>query len=275
VELPLTRTDSWRVVREVAESCAKHRLSTHASAIAFRILVSLAPLVLLVLALLGSFGLRDVWNDSMAPAVKQRVTEPVFAAIDFSVQRILSSGTAGLIAFASLLLLWELSRAVRSLMIALNEIHDIDERRSFRELLATTLALAFVIGLCLLGSTCAIVVLPRLADGIVRAVLTAAAYAIAVVLLGLIVALLVRYGPAEHPSPRWASVGSALVVAAWLVTSALFGWWAGSVANYKSAVGSLTVFLVLSAYTFASAAVFLIGVEVDERARTGKPAPRQ
>jgi hypothetical protein len=39
----------------------------------------------------------------------------------------------------------------------------------------------------------------------------------AVVLLCLVVALLVRVGPAEHPQPRWASAGS---LAAWVFVTA-------------------------------------------------------
>jgi membrane protein len=263
------RTEVGRVARDVAAAWGKHRLSTHAAAIAFRILVSLVPVVLLALAMLGVLGLGDVWTDSLAPAVHDRVTQPVYDAIDVSVQKILSDGSIGLIAFASLLLLWELARAVRAVTIALNEIHDVEERRSRTQVLVTTVALAVATGLCLVASTLAIVVLPRLADGVERLGLTIAAYAIAIVLLGLVVALLVRYAPAEHPSPEWASVGGALVVVSWLAASAAFGWWAGSVASYESATGTLTFFLVLTAYTFTSAAIFLIGVEVDERVRTG------
>jgi membrane protein len=268
MELHVPRSGRLRAVLEVAEACGEHRLATHAAAIAFRILVSLVPLALLGLALLGALGLEDVWTDSIAPAVQDRVTQPVFAALDYSVQRIMSSNTAGVIAFASLLLLWELSRGVRSVMVALNEIHDVEERRSWAELLRTTLWLAVATGLGVMAALVAVIVLPRLADGLLRAALTLAAYAVAVALLGVVIALLVRYAPAEQPSPEWASVGSALVVTAWLGASAVFGWWAGSVASYKTAVGSLTVFLVLTAYTFASAAIFLVGVEVDERART-------
>ena len=266
------RTEVGRVVRDVAAAWGRHRLSTHAAAIAFRILVSLVPVALLALAMLGVLGLGDVWSDSIAPAVHDRVTQPVFDAIDYSVRKILSDGSIGLIAFASLLLLWELARAVRAVTVALNEIHDVEEGRSRARVAATTLALAVATGVCLVASTLAIVVLPRLADGAERVGLTIAAYAIAIVLLGLVVALLVRYAPAEHPSPEWASVGGALVVASWLGASALFGWWAGSVASYKSATGTLTFFLVLTAYAFTSAAIFLIGVEVDERVRTGEGA---
>jgi membrane protein len=263
------RTDVFRVVRDVAAAWGRHRLSSHAAAIAFRILVSLVPVVLLALGMLGALGLKDVWTDTLAPGLQDRVTPPVYAAIDYSVERILSDGSVGLIAFASALLLWELLRAVRAVTIALNEIHDVDDERPRSRIFVTTLALAVATGVCLVASALAIVVLPRLADGVVRLALTLLAYAIAVVLLGLVVALLVRYAPAEHPSPEWASAGGALVVVSWLVASGLFGWWAGSVASYRSAIGTLTFFLVLSAYAFTSAAIFLIGVELDERIRTG------
>lgn len=41
-------------------------------------------------------------------------------------------------------------------------------------------------------------------------------------------------------------------------------------ANFKTAVGSLTVFLVLTAYVFTSAAIFLLGVQFDELLRKGR-----
>jgi hypothetical protein len=37
--------------------------------------------------------------------------------------------------------------------------------------------------------------------------------------------------------------------------------------HFKTAIGSLTVFLVLTAYVFTSAAIFLVGVQLDELLR--------
>jgi membrane protein len=268
MELQLARSDRLRALRELGQAFVDHRLSTHAAAIAFRLLVSLVPLVLLGLGLLGALGLEDVWTDSIAPEIQERATAPVFTAIDFSVDRIFASSSAGLIAFASLLLLWELSRAVRVIMVAFNEIHEVEEHRSWRRLLAATVGLAIAIGLALVASMLVVTVVPRLVeDGLVHAALTVAAWAVAVLLLGLAVGLLVRYAPAERPQPRWATIGSALIVGTWVVTSLLFGWYAGSVANYESAVGTLLVFLFLTAYVLASSAILLLGVLVDERAR--------
>jgi len=47
----------------------------------------------------------------------------------------------------------------------------------------------------------------------------------------------------------------------------LFRTWATEVADYKSATGSLTAFLLLTAYVLVSSTIFLIGAQVDELAR--------
>ena len=260
--------------RPVARAFAEHDLVTHASAIAFRVLIALVPLTLLGLGLLGALGLEDVWSDSIAPAIQERVTAPVFTAIDFSVDKIFASSTAGLIAFAALLLLWDLTWAVRAVMRALNEVHGVEDGRSFRRRVGVAVALALVTGLALVASILAVIVLPRLAsDGVVQALVTVVAWLVAASLLGLVVGLLVRYAPAEQPSASWASAGSLLIVGAWIAASLLFGWWAGSVANYKTATGTLAMFLALTAYVLVSSAVLLVGVEVDELARKESEEP--
>jgi membrane protein len=243
-----------------------------AAAIAFRVLVSLVPLVLLGLGLLGALGLEDVWTERLAPAVQERVSSPVFFGIDYTVEQIFASSTLGLIAFASLLLLWEVSRGVRAISVVLNEIHEVEESRSVRRLLVTTVALAVAICVALVASILLVSALPRLASGAAELALELAGWGAAIVLLGVVAGLLVRYAPAEQPDARWASIGSALVVGTWVIATLLFAWYAGSVANYKTAVGSLTVFLVLTAYTLVSASILLVGVLVDEQARVRRSA---
>ncbi len=83
----------------------------------------------------------------------------------------------------------------------------------------------------------------------------------------LVTGLLVRYGPVEPRPKKWASTGAVLVVATWIVTSIVFRWYVSSIANFKSAIGQLTVFLVLMVYAYASSIVFLVGVQLDELLR--------
>jgi uncharacterized BrkB/YihY/UPF0761 family membrane protein len=58
-----------------------------------------------------------------------------------------------------------------------------------------------------------------------------------------------------------------LVISTWIVTTLAFRWYVASVANLRTAVGQLTVFLVLMAYVYASSIVLIVGVQLDELLR--------
>jgi membrane protein len=257
----------WELTRLVADEFRRRDLLTYASAIAFRGLVALVPLTLLGLGLLGALGFQDVWRETIAPALEGRLTTPVYEGIDHSVERILSSGTAGLIAFAAALLLWDLCWAVGAVMSALNRIHDVEERRSARRRLLVRVWLAAAVGVCVIGAPLAVLAAPKLADGALDVVIGIGRWVVAVTLLGLAVGLLFRFAPAERPQAKWASAGSVLVIASWIVASLLFRLYVTSVADFETAIGSLTVFLVLTAYVFTSAAIFIVGAQLDELLR--------
>jgi membrane protein len=252
----------------------EHRLTIYASAIAFRAVISLIPLLLLGLGLLGALGLKDTWSDSIAPAIKPRVTQPVFVAIDYSAEKILSSSTASLITFAAALVIWDLAIGVWAIMDALNRIHDVEESRSLRRRLITAGGLAVSVGSCVVGAILVLTVAPR-AGGSLHVLLGVGRWLVAPLLLVLAVGLLVRLAPAEQPEARWASAGSIVVILVWIGASLLFKLWITSVASFKSPQGSLTGLLILTSYTFVSAAIFLIGAELDEllRKQTGGEVP--
>lgn len=268
-----TRADSIRksnlraTAQDVAECFAEHGLLTYASAIAFRTLVALVPLTLLGLALLGVFGLEDVWKDTIAPALKGHLTQPVFNGIDFTATQIFTTDTWSLIALSIALVIWDMTWAVNVVTQALNRIHDVEERRSKPRRAAVAAGLGLAVVLCLIAAVLVQSVAPSVTDGALDTLLSILRWPVAILFLWVAVTLLFRYAPAEKPDFRWASGGSFLVIGTWLVASALFRAWATEVADFKSATGSLTVFLLLTAYVLASSTIFLIGAQLDELAR--------
>ena len=253
--------------RGLAECFSEHALLTYASAISFRALIALVPLVLLGLALLGVFGLEDVWTDTIAPALKDHLTRPVFNGIDFTAERIFTSDKASLVALATALVVWDMTWAVNGVMQALNRIHGVEERRSTLRRISVATGLGIAVVACLIAAVLVQAVAPSLTDGALDTVLSIVRWPIAILFLWAAVTLLFRYAPAEKPEMRWASGGSLLVIASWLIASGLFREWVTQVADFKSATGSLTVFLLLTSYVMVSASIFLIGAEVDEQAR--------
>lgn len=248
---------------EVAQAFRRHGVGVHATAIAFRVLVSLVPLTLLAIGLLGAAGLEDLWTDTVFPALRARLSAPVAGAVDYVARDIFRTGGPWLIVFSSALFVYDTALGVRMVQRTLNTIHDTGERRGRLRAALVTVGLAVGCDVLFLAAFGVVIVVGRV-DGWPLAV---ARWPAAVGLVGLGVALLLRYAPAERPEPRWASAGSALIVGGWLLASVLFGVWVTQVADYKSAIGNLTAFLVLTAYTLAVSFVFVAGAELDEVVR--------
>jgi membrane protein len=261
------RRQARRLASELKDAVARHRLLTFASAVSFRALVALVPLILLGLGVLGALGQASVWGNSIAPAIRHHVTPPVFHGIDFSVQRIFASDKGSLITVATALVLWHMTAAVGTVMETLNQIHDVEDERPWWRKLVVSLALAVAIVLCLIAAVLVVSVAPKVGSGALHFVLGVGRWLVAAVLLGVAIGALVRYAPAEHPRPRWASAGSIAIVGAWIVLSLVFRVWVSDVSNFKTGIGFLTGFLVLGAYIYLSVLVFVLGVQLDELLR--------
>jgi membrane protein len=176
----------------------------------------------------------------------------------------MSTGTAPLIVFASALVLWDMSLALAAIVEALNRIHDVEERRSRPRLLATVAGLATLTAVCLIGSLLIVTVAPRVQGHVIHFVFGVGRWLVGAFLLMVVVGAVMRFGPAERPDKRWASAGSLLVILVWIAASLLFKLWATDIADFKTAVGSLTVLLFLSWYVFVSSAILLVGAQLDE-----------
>ncbi|HZC74648.1 MAG TPA: YhjD/YihY/BrkB family envelope integrity protein, partial [Gaiellaceae bacterium] len=86
--------------------------------------------------------------------------------------------------------------------------------------------------------------------------------------------LIVRWAPAQHRRVRWASLGSVLVVVGWIGETLIFGAYVRSVANFRTPVGSLEVFIFLATYFYIAAIVLLVAMELDELVRADMQRPR-
>jgi membrane protein len=246
----------------------RHLLLDHASAIAFNVLKAIVPLTLLGIAVLGAVGQEQVWTKTLYPALKPQVEPATAHAINVAVEKIFSTDSAGLIAFASLLVVWYVSGSVRAVMGSLNDIYETKEDRPFTRRYPISFALALGIAICLVGSIVVVAVGPAVArHGAAGVVVSIGRWLVAIALLSLAVGLLVQFAPAKRHAKRWASAGSVVVILAWIAATLIFEQFVVHVANFKTAVGSLTVFLVLIGYVYTSSIIFLVGVELDELLR--------
>lgn len=245
----------------------EHDLLTYASAIAFQALVAFVALVLLGLAVLGDIGRTDVWDTKIGPQVQPKVLEPVYAGLDATVQKIFSSSSIGLIVFAAILTVWEMSGVVRAIMGAIARIYDTEDDRSWKVRIPISIGISFVLTASIVGA----ILLATAAGGAVHGAWGVPygilRWLLAVFLIGLGFGVLVRFAPVEPRTTRWVSGGAALLVIAWVIESLLFALYLHHVADYKTAAGSLLGVYLLTTFLYISSIILLVGIEVDELLR--------
>lgn len=182
------------------------------------------------------------------------------------------SGTIMIVA-GTLLAVWSLTSAMKTLMWALNAAHDRRERRGFVRTRMAALAmlacagLAFVLafGLLVLGPQAS-----RWAGSALdqRSVVSWVWWTVEwpVLVAALLVAFggIYRYGP-DLDSPRWrvASPGAVTALAVWLAASGGFAWYVSNFGSYNKTWGSLATVIVMLTWLWLSSLALLVGAEID------------
>jgi membrane protein len=270
-----------RSVRKFVE----HRMSTYASALAYRALFGLFPFVLIVVVLVGVLGLPDFIDRAFEQAHSQaqqhvpRQLEPVvqqgreqIQPLERMIEQAEKRAGGELLLFGVGLALWSTSALARTLTEALNAAYETVETRpgwkrfalswAFGPVLALTVILA--VGLMLVG--------PRLIEGIAELVGLDELFVllwgwlrfpVALSLLAVVLSLVYRYGPDARLRFRSVSLGAALSVVFWAISSVGFSFYLANFANYGVTYGSLGAAVGLLFYMYLSASVVLLGAEVN------------
>jgi membrane protein len=255
---------------DVIRSFQRNGLANFASAIAFRVVLALVPFLLFLLALIGFLDLEEIWRSDIAPELKKNVSEAAYRLINDTVDQVLSQRQVWWLTAGLVLTLWELSSATRVAMTAMDRIYGYHRRRSLLELLPRSVALGAVMGACAVAAI-AVVRFGPLLTGDVGGALALLSFLVrwllAAALLAIGVGLLVRFGSATRQPVPWVSLGTGLVLAAWILTSIAFGLYATYIASYGSVFGHLATFYVLLIYVYLIANAFLVGIQLDAGAR--------
>ena len=257
------------IVRLWVDLFDRHELLTSAAAIALQGFVAMVALGLLAIAVLGETGHETVWTNQIAPQIQPKVLPLVFDGITETVNKVFSSSSIGLIVFASVLAIWEVSGAVRACMSALSKVAGTKDDRPWYLRFPLSIGIAVVVTAALLGAAFLTLGLKHAVHGGWGIPFTLVRWLGTVALLTFAFGVLVRFAPAERRTKTWASGGALLVVVLWIAQSLLFGLYVRDVASYKSAVGSLTSVYLFTTYLYVGAIVLLVGIELDEQLHEG------
>ncbi|MHC8338010.1 MULTISPECIES: YihY/virulence factor BrkB family protein [unclassified Pseudomonas] len=257
------------MVRTITEF-VDDEMSTYASALAYQMLFSLFPFILFLIALIGFLHLPDFfsWLRLQSELVlPPQALEQVNPVIDQ-----LQQSKGGLLSVGIVIALWTASAGVRLMMSAMNAAYDVVEGRPAWK--RFPLSIFYTIGIAgmLLIAAALMVLGPQVMGWIASQVgledfivtlWTIVRWPVVVILLMMAVALIYYVMPDVKQEFRFITPGSVLAVVVWIIASLGFGLYVKEFANYNAMYGSIGAIIVLLLYFYISAAVLLLGAEMN------------
>jgi membrane protein len=241
-----------------------------AAALTYYAVLSIFPGLLVLVSILG---LANRAGD--ITALTQLVPGPSGQLVDESVKQLRGAGAAVSVvtAIGVVVAFWSASGYISAFMRAINNIYDVPEGRPKWKTVPLRLALTAAVGVLLIAIMFIIVFTGGLAQrfgsflGLGSVAITVWSYVkwpVLVVLVALLFAVLYRAAPnVRQGGFRWITPGSGLAVIAWILLSALFAVYVGTVASYNRTYGTLSGAIVFLIWLWLSNIAILVGAEFD------------
>ena len=260
-----------RVSKRSIRSFLKHDMPTYAAALAYRALFMLFPFLAFLVVLLGFLGIIPffAW---LTDQIRSALQEQYAGEVERLIRQSMYQAQGELLSSVSIIALWSVSSGVRSLTKALNVVYGARESRSAWK--RVVLQLLFALGLAVMIIVAATLLLigPRVVEWIVGLVGLDEVFVslwvwlrlpVALVLLMLTVSTVYWVIPSVDQPFRLITPGAALAVIVWTIASLAFSYYVSNFANYSVIYGSLGAAAALLLYFYISAAVLLLGAELN------------
>jgi membrane protein len=262
-----------------------HPMATYAAALAYRGLFSLIPFLLILVVLVGALGVPDFFDrlieqissepaqqvpPQLEPVVEQgkEQIQPLTGMIEEAQQQAGSELLFLVIALA----LWSVSSLARTLIEAFNAAYEVIETRRWWKGLLLSVAFGPVLALMAIVAIGLMLIGPEVAGRMAEVAGLGDLFVslwgwlrlpVALVLLGVVLAVVYYYGPDTKQRFRSVSLGAVFAVVLWAITSVGFSFYLAYFADYGAVYGSLGAAVGLLFYFYLSASVVLLGTELN------------
>jgi membrane protein len=272
---------SWsQVLKRTVSQFTEDQLSTWAAALTYYAVLSIFPMLLALVSLLGVIG----------PSATQPLIDNLASVAPGPAKDILTSSLKGLEAAkgASTLALivglaaaiWSASGYIGAFMDAANAVWDAPEGRPIWKRIPLRLAVTVVLLILLVASALAVVLTGPLARSVGNlvglgstfvTVWGIAKWPVLVLVVSFMISLLYWAGPnVKQPGFPWITPGGLLAVVLWIVASLLFALYVANFASYNKTYGSLGGVIVFLVWLWITNLIILLGAEFNselERSR--------
>jgi len=283
---------SWAgVLKRTVSEFKEDKLTVWAAALTYYGILSIFPLLLVLVSLLGLVGQSA--TQPLIDNAGKLAPGPAKDIITSAIQNLQQSkGAAGILFFVGLAgALWSASGYIAAFMQASNAIWDVEEGRPIWKTIPLRLAITLFTVVLLAVMALAVVLTGPIAKqvgsiiGLGDTAVTVwdiAKWPVLILIVSFLFAFLYWASPnVRHPKFRWVSPGGLLAVLLWIVASAAFAFYVANFGSYNKTYGALGGVIIFLVWLWITNVVILLGAEFNaeiERGRqiqAGRPAEKE
>ena len=257
----------WRVLRSTFED----RVLATAGSVAFFTLLAVFPGLATIISLYGLFADPTTISShlrllaGMVPAGALDLLAEHMTRIAEKPKETLGAAFA----IGLLVAFWSASSGIAALFDALNVVYKEREKRSLLRFYGTTCLFTFAMIGFAVAAIGAVVLVPLVVSFVgletfAERLLTIVRWPILLVVSGVILAPMYRYGPSRRAAKWvWVKWGSAVAAALWVAASMLFSRYVAEFGSYDRTYGSLGAGVGFMVWIWLSVVIVLIGAELN------------
>lgn len=269
------RGSMLETLKRTGQEFMEDELMDRAAALTYYGLLSLFPMLIALVSLIGLFADPEATTEKLTEIVSN--LGPDTAADTFSgpVENLTANrGASGFTFFVGLFgSIWAASGYIGAFGRAANVIYETREGRPFWKLkpaqLLITVAMIVILALLAIGLVLTGPVVQAVAEsfGVGSTAVDVWGFAkwpVMILLVMLMFAVLFHFSPNVNPGRfRWLTPGAGVALAVWVIASAGFAFYVGNFGAYNETYGSLGGFVVLLVWFWISNLAVLFGLELN------------
>ena len=264
----------WQILKRTVKEFQDDNLTDWAAALTYYGLMSLFPMLVALVAVLGVVGqessvvaLLDSFKEAGLASIADAIEEPLLGVVNSK------AGAGALLSIGLAASLWSASGYLGAFMRAANAIYEVQEGRPFWKLrplqVGLTMLAVLLLSLVAVGLVVSGPVAEAIGDAIGFGDTAVTVWGIVkwplmlLIVMSVIDALYYIAPNVRQPKFRWVSPGGILAVGLWVVASFGFAFYVANFGSYNETYGTLGGIITFLVWMWISNLALLLGAEFD------------
>ncbi len=267
----LINKDSLKnLIKELPKRFSRDNISQTGGQLAYFFLLSVFPFLIFLNALLGFLNISV---DSIMKEISNIAPSEIMVLLKGYLESVVQTRNTSLLSIGLLASLFSASKAVDSLIIALNAAYSVENKRNFLTKKAVSIFFTFILGFAIvislllpaLGKNIAFFIAEFIGiSNILVLVWVYIRWIIVFFILFITIALLYHIVPCVNQPFKNSLPGTFFAVTSWLFVSYAFGIYVNNFANYSAVYGSIGAVIALMFWLYLTGIILVLGGEIND-----------